>query len=101
MILNKDTASRAAAKIVREEAPENIEMAFKPHSGLSLLLRLDFGSAKEKIYEWMSTDAPDAMPHRFRPYYFGSMLRLIEMEEVYREVKKQQASINIGLGGGI
>ena len=49
-------------------------------AGLSTISRVEW---------WGSTDAPDAMPHRFRPHYLGSMIRLIELEDVYREVKRQ------------
>jgi hypothetical protein len=64
-----------------------IEETFKPHTFIELLVRLDLEGMQEKAGDWITNNAPDAMPHRFRSPYYHTMLVAFEREEIYRKLK--------------
>jgi len=89
----QDTMHMAADKVLKECPWDEIEDMFKPINGFDLLLRLDFKGAVNKAYGWITNDAPDAMPHRFRSPYSAQLRRSIEFERFYRIIKRKRRKI--------
>jgi len=76
----------AAPKAICEMSWDSIEFLFRPSNGVELLLRLDFDGMSRKIYDWITDDSPDAIPHQLRTPYASLLLEAIKREEFYREM---------------
>lgn len=83
-----------AEKALREYSWDSIEYLFKPTNQGELLLRFDFHGTKSLLLDGLTSDAPDAMPFRFRTPYFDAWKYAIAKEEFYRKIKQLRKSQN-------
>jgi len=78
----------SAEKAASELSWKSIEFLFRPSNLFELMLRSDMEGAVAYANREMHSDAPDAMPYRHRQLAYAPVVRAIEVERLYRAIKR-------------